>query len=127
MTKNLTLKQQKFVSEYLKTLNATQSAIKAGYSKKSAYSIGAENLKKPEVKEVILSAMTEHENGCLLSREQRQKFWQDIMMNEKNDLKDRIKASELLAKSFGDFDANVIERERTKNMTLEDSIREMRF
>lgn len=49
----LTPKQQRFVEEYLVDCNATQAAIRAGYSKKSAYSIGQENLKKPEVKEAI--------------------------------------------------------------------------
>ena len=125
--KNLTIKQKKFVNEYLKSMNATQSAISAGYSAKSAYSIASENLRKPEIKEVIFSAMKEHQNDCLLSREQRQKFWQSIMLNEELDLKDRIKASELLAKSFGDFDAAVIERERLKNMSLADEIKEMHF
>ena len=46
---NLTPKQQRFVEEYLIDLNATQSAIRAGYSEKTAYSVGHENLKKPEI------------------------------------------------------------------------------
>lgn len=45
----LTVKQELFVSEYLKCRNATQAAIAAGYSKKSAHSIGNENLSKPEI------------------------------------------------------------------------------
>lgn len=55
----LTSKQQKFVDEYLKDLNATQAAIRAGYSEKTAYSIGQENLKKPEIKKCIESAQLE--------------------------------------------------------------------
>ncbi len=46
---SLTPKQQLFVAEYLVDLNATQAAVRAGYSKKTAYSVGHENLKKPEV------------------------------------------------------------------------------
>lgn len=47
----LTAKQDAFVKEYLLNGgNATQAAIKAGYSEKTAYSIGQENLKKPEIK-----------------------------------------------------------------------------
>ena len=42
--KTLTLKQQRFVEEYLVDLNATQAAIRAGYSEKTAKSIGQENL-----------------------------------------------------------------------------------
>ncbi|SES02841.1 Terminase small subunit [Salipaludibacillus aurantiacus] len=45
----LTEKQQRFVEQYVIDLNATQAAIRAGYSERSAYSIGQENLKKPEV------------------------------------------------------------------------------
>lgn len=41
----LTLKQQRFVEEYLIDLNATQAAIRAGYSIQSASSIGRDNLK----------------------------------------------------------------------------------
>ncbi len=46
-------KQQRFVEEYLVDLNATQAAIRAGYSEKTAGQIGDENLKKPEIKEAI--------------------------------------------------------------------------
>lgn len=42
-----------FVNEYLVDFNATQAAIRAGYSEKSAYSIGWENLRKPEIVEAI--------------------------------------------------------------------------
>lgn len=45
----LTPKQARFVDEYLIDLNATQAAIRAGYSKKTAGSIGDENLKKPAI------------------------------------------------------------------------------
>ena len=53
---NLTPKQQRFVDEYLIDLNATQAAIRAGYSEKTAYSVGSENLRKPEVQEAIQEA-----------------------------------------------------------------------
>lgn len=49
----MTPKQQNFVKEYLVDLNATQAAIRAGYSAKTAGQIGDENLKKPEIKEAI--------------------------------------------------------------------------
>lgn len=53
----LTPKQQKFADEYIKTGNATQSAIEAGYSKKTAQVIGAENLTKPMIKSYIAERM----------------------------------------------------------------------
>ena len=54
---NLTPKQQRFVEEYLIDLNATQAAIRAGYSEKTAYSVGHENLKKPEIQKAIQEAL----------------------------------------------------------------------
>lgn len=45
----LTDKQEKFCQEYLIDCNATQAAIRAGYSEKTSYSIGEENLRKPEI------------------------------------------------------------------------------
>lgn len=47
--RKLTPKQQRFVEEYLIDLNATQAAIRAGYSKKTAQEIGSENLAKPMI------------------------------------------------------------------------------
>lgn len=49
----LTQKQQRFVDEYLVDLNATQAAIRAGYSEKTAKVIGSENLSKPAIRSAI--------------------------------------------------------------------------
>lgn len=49
----LTDKQMRFVTEYLVDSNATQAAIRAGYSAKTSYSIGEENLRKPEIQAAI--------------------------------------------------------------------------
>lgn len=49
----LTLKQKRFADEYIISANATAAAIKAGYSKKTARSIGQENLTKPDIKAYI--------------------------------------------------------------------------
>lgn len=53
---SLTAKQARFVEEYLIDLNATQAAIRAGYSEATARSIGAENLTKPDILEAITEA-----------------------------------------------------------------------
>lgn len=55
----LTAKQQRFCDEYLIDLNATQAAIRAGYSVTSARDIGCENLTKPNIQEAIGKAMAE--------------------------------------------------------------------
>lgn len=52
----MTPKQQRFVEEYLIDLNATQAAIRAGYSEATAGEIGCENLKKPNIAEAIAEA-----------------------------------------------------------------------
>lgn len=53
----LTPKQAMFVKEYLIDLNATQAAIRAGYSEKTAGQIGEQNLRKLEIAESIQEAM----------------------------------------------------------------------
>ena len=55
----LTKKNEVFCDEYLIDLNATQAAIRAGYSVESAGSIGSELLKKPEIRARIDRAMAE--------------------------------------------------------------------
>ena len=56
MNANLTPKQQRFVDEYLVDLNATQAAIRAGYSRNSARQMGAENLTKPVIAAAVAEA-----------------------------------------------------------------------
>lgn len=51
--KKLTDKQRRFVEEYTVDFNATQAAIRAGYSKASANPTGSENLAKPSIREAI--------------------------------------------------------------------------
>ena len=55
----MTPKQETFVREYLIDLNATQAAIRAGYSEKTAGSVGNENLQKPEIAQAIQEAMSQ--------------------------------------------------------------------
>lgn len=55
----MTKKQKRFVEEYLVDLNATQAAIRAGYSPQTARDIGCENLTKPNIQNAIATAMAE--------------------------------------------------------------------
>lgn len=55
----LTPRQQLFIAEYLVDFNATQAAIRAGYSEKTAGRTGHENLKKPEIQTSIDEALEE--------------------------------------------------------------------
>ena len=58
--KKLTPKQERFVAEYLIDLNATQAAIRAGYSKKTAKQMGTENLAKPVIAAAIAEGAGKH-------------------------------------------------------------------
>ena len=55
----LTQRQENFIEKYLTCFNKTQAAIEAGYSPRTAYSIGWENLKKPEIQEAISRRLAE--------------------------------------------------------------------
>ena len=70
----LTLKQQRFVQEYLADLNATAAAKRAGYSQKTAYSIVQENLKKPEIQSAIQQAKE--------ALQKRTEITQDMVLRE---------------------------------------------
>lgn len=97
----LTYKQQLFVDYYAG--NATEAAIQAGYSKKSAGLIGAENLKKPAIAAAIDAKLQEARSKAISSRADRQAFWTAVMKSRTEDTKNRLRASELLGKSEGDF------------------------
>ena len=119
MKKKLTNKQKMFCKEYLKDLNATQAAIRAGYSKKTAEVIGFENLRKPKINEQIQKEMDKRSErikinaddvleGILKVRDNAMQVTDIMESNEKGervkiaeDMIDRnaaLKASELLGK-----------------------------
>lgn len=66
----LTDKQKRFVSEYLIDLNATQAAIRAGYSAKTAGRIGGENVQKPEIQKAISEAMLKQQERTELTADE---------------------------------------------------------
>ena len=65
----LTDKQRKFCDEYLIDLNATQAAIRAGYSEKTAYRTGADNLRKPQIEEYIAKRQKELSRSTEITQE----------------------------------------------------------
>jgi len=99
----MTEKQVKFISEYTKDFNATQAAIRAGYSPKTAYSIGQRLLKNVEVQK----AMNEYNDKLIADKEERLRFWSQIMRDSNEGMKHRLKASELLGKAQADFTENI--------------------
>lgn len=120
----LTAKQKRFCDEYLVDLNATQAAIRAGYSRKTAYSIGVENLKKPEIKKYIEKRMAEKEKELIADQDEVLKYLTSVLRGESRSTeiviegigdgmseartikkepseKDKLKAAELLGKRYG--------------------------
>lgn len=103
----LTPKQQAFADYYIETGNATEAARRAGYSEKTAYSIGNENLKKPEVSEYISSRMAEQSKKRVADANEVIEFYTAVMRGEKKDqfgldasLSDRLKAADSLMKRY---------------------------
>ena len=104
----MTAKQERFVQEYLVDLNATQAALRAGYSEKTARSIGAENLSKPDIEKAIADALE--------ARRLRTEITQDRVLEElaaiafaplpevrEVKMSDRLVALDKLAKHLGMF------------------------
>ncbi len=96
-------RQRKFAQLYASDPNATQAAIKAGYSEKTSYSIGQENLKKPEIVEYIQELQAEAESERIASIIEIKQFWTQILRDNKERTDHRLKASELLAKAGAAF------------------------
>lgn len=118
----LTAKQQRFCDEYLIDLNATQAAIRAGYSEKAARQIATENMAKPSIKEYIEKRMAEKEAALVADQAEVLKYLTSVMrgqsqsevvvvegvgegcsearaMQKAPDEKERLKAAELLGKA----------------------------
>jgi len=115
----LTAKQQRFVAEYLIDLNATQAAIRAGYSEKTAYSIGGENLKKPEIADAVAAGQAKRAGVVEITAE---KVLRDLEEVRVMALKDgaygpAAKAIELCGKHIGMF----VERSES-SVTLNNAI-----
>lgn len=101
-SRGLSVKQRRFVEAY--DGNATAAAIAAGYSPKTARLQGHKNITKDNILEAIQSRENKRMESTILTREERQAFWSDIIRNEdEKNIMAKLKASELLAKSEGDF------------------------
>lgn len=81
----LTAKQQLFADEYIKSGNATQSAIKAGYNVKSAKVIGAQNLSKLNVKAYIDAKMAEIESHKIADAKEVLQYLTRVLRGEETE------------------------------------------
>lgn len=120
----LTIKQKRFADEYIISGNATEAAIKAGYSKKTATEVGYENLTKPHIKKYINAHLADLESSKIATQEEVLQYLTSVVrgeslseeivvegvgdgrseartMDKRPSEKDRIKAAELLGKRYG--------------------------
>ena len=97
----MTPRQKRFVEAY--TGNATKAAIAAGYSEKTAYSQGERLLRNVEISSAIQERENRQLSALVATRSERQSFWSRVMRDEAEQMRDRLRASELLAKASGDF------------------------
>nr|DAO25469.1 MAG TPA: Terminase small subunit [Caudoviricetes sp.]DAY56222.1 MAG TPA: Terminase small subunit [Caudoviricetes sp.] len=134
----LTAKQRRFCDEYLIDLNATQAAIRAGYSEKNARNIASENLAKPNIKAYIDERMAEKESQLIATQDEVLKYLTSVLRGESQSTeivvegtgdgcseartlkkepseKDRLRAAELLGKRYGLYTDKV---ETDVDMTL---------
>ena len=135
----MTPKQKKFCDEYIKSGNAKQSAIKAGYSPKTAYSIGNENLNKPELKAYIDGRLKELSNHKILSAAEVLEYLSRVVAGKETEYvatskgvfpdvpvsaKDRINAAKELLKRYPTTDP--MEKQKLKKLTADARISEAR-
>lgn len=122
----MTAKQKRFCDEYLVDLNATQAAIRSGYSKRTAQAIGTENLTKPLLKKYIEERMAEKESELIATQDEVLRYLTAVLrdntdsetiviegqgegmseartMRIKPSEKDKLKAAELLGKRYALF------------------------
>ena len=122
----MTEKQKHFCIEYLIDLNATQAAIRAGYSKKTAKVIGQENLTKPDIKKYIEQQLKQIKNEKIADVQEVLEYLTAVMRGEQKEqvalltgegvqdlvqkdvsAKDRLKAAELIGKRYALFTEKV--------------------
>ena len=115
-------RQKRFCDEYLIDLDATKAAVRAGYSKKTAYAIGSENLRKPQLREYIDKRLEEKNNELIADQEEVLRLLTDIARGKATGtalvgigqgaqnveqvtptLSERTRAAELLGKRYALF------------------------
>lgn len=140
MAKELTPKQKRFADNYIATCNATQSAIDAGYSARTAKSVGSENLTKPDVKAYIDKQMAVISSHKIMDAEEAVELLTGIARGDTKetifvstgtkvyekekeaDLKTRILAVKEILKRYPDNDKLL--EQQIRKLTAEADLRE---
>ncbi len=135
----MTAKQKRFCNEYLIDCNATQAAIRAGYSAKTAYSVGQRMLKNVEVKKYIDEQFEKLKNDNIADTQEIMEYLTSVMRGEQKEqvplmyndkqileeksasIKERLKAAELLGKRYSLF-TEKMELETAASVKIMDDI-----
>lgn len=138
----MTEKQKRFCEEYIVDCNATQAAIRAGYSEKTAYSMGQRLSKKVEVKNYIDTLLENVKNDSIAEAKEVMEYLTSVMRGEQKEetlkwigegtqtitkidvsAKERLKAAELLGKRYGIF-TDKVEVDGVARVVFEEDLRE---
>ena len=129
----MTHRQELFIQEYIKTGNATNSAIKAGYSKKTARVIGQENLTKPYIKKKIEELSQKIACKSIMTAKEWQEYLTKLINAADVKVSDKLKALDILNKMTGEYIQKVevngelkTENDPFKNLTT-DELRKIIF
>lgn len=120
---NLTPRQKRFADEYLKSGNATEASKLAGYSPKYAGENAAKLLKNTNIQNYIKQKNDELNRENIADIEEIKSFWTYAMRSSSNDMKDRLKASEHLARTEGAFiEQNILKFE---SKSINETVKEL--
>ena len=121
-------RQKAFADLWIKSYNGTQSAIQAGYSKRSAGSIASELLKKPEIRDYIHERVHAQDLLLVADADEALVFLSSVMRGEVKDafgldasLADRVKACESLLKRYEAMDKAEKKEDNTVRIVLENA------
>ena len=127
----MTHRQELFIQEYIKTGNATISAIKAGYSKRTARSIGQSLLLNVDIRNKISELSQRIANNNIMTAKERQEYLTKLINSDDVKVSDKLKALDILNKMTGEYIQKVevngeIKSDPFKNLTT-DELRKIIF
>lgn len=99
----LTERQKRFADEYIICGVAETAALKAGYSEKYSRAQAHTLLANVGIKEYMDERNKSIESAKIADMEEVKEFWTNTLRDDQNDYKDRLKASEFIAKTNGAF------------------------
>ncbi|WP_339002221.1 terminase small subunit [Fusobacterium animalis] len=128
----MTHRQELFIQEYIKTGNATNSAIKAGYSKRTARSIGQRLLTNVDIKKKINELSQKIACNNIMTAKERQEYLTKLINADDVKISDKLRAVDILNKMTGEYiqkvevNGNVKTEDPFKNLTT-DELRKIIF